>query len=109
MKQSVKPGGGPAVLKRVFRYMLHYYKYLFALVVLCILISAVATVVGATFPQTLVDDYIVPMMNAGSTDFSGLGQALLRLVVLLILGIAVLGAGFFVLTRYLLKNHLNLE
>ena len=27
----------------------------------------------------------------------------------LILGIAVLGAGFFVLTRYLLKNHLNLE
>ena len=28
---------------------------------------------------------------------------------LLILGIAVLGAGFFVLTRYLLKNHLNLE
>ena len=28
---------------------------------------------------------------------------------LLILGIAVLGAGFFALTRYLLKNHLNLE
>ncbi len=28
---------------------------------------------------------------------------------LLMLGIAVLGAGFFALTRYLLKNHLNLE
>ncbi len=88
MQPNVSRGDSMAVLKRVVRYMLHSYRLAFVLVILCILISAIATVAGATFPQTLVDDYIVPMMNAGSTDFSGLGQALLLLVVLLLLGIA---------------------
>ena len=50
------------VISRVIRYMLHYYKYPFVLVIACILINAVTTVVGATFPQTLVDDYIMPML-----------------------------------------------
>lgn len=76
-----------AVLKRVIRYMLHAYKLPFAMVVLCILVSAVASVIGATFPQTLVDDYIVPMLQSGSTDFSGLGYALLRLIGVLAVGI----------------------
>ena len=49
------------VLNRVLRYMLHYYALPFTLVIVCILITAVATVTGATFPQKLVDDYIVPM------------------------------------------------
>lgn len=46
--------------------MLHYYKIPFLLVVVFILITAIATVVGATFPQTLVDDYITPMLASGS-------------------------------------------
>lgn len=76
-----------AVLKRVFRYMMHYYKLPFAMVVLCILISAIANVIGATFPQTLVDDYIVPMLQTGSTDFSGLGHAIIRLICILAVGV----------------------
>lgn len=76
-----------AVLKRVFRYMMHYYKLPFTMVVLCILISAIANVIGATFPQTLVDDYIVPMLQTGSTDFSGLGHAMLRLICILAVGV----------------------
>ncbi len=76
-----------AVLKRVFRYMMHYYKLPFTVVVLCILISAIANVVGATFPQTLVDDYIVPMLQTGSTDFSGLGHAMIRLICILAVGV----------------------
>ena len=79
-----------AVLKRVFRYMMHYYKLPFTMVVLCILISAIASVIGATFPQTLVDDYIVPMLQTGSTDFSGLGHAMIRLIC--ILAVSVLAA-----------------
>ena len=76
-----------AVLKRVFRYMMHYYKLPFTMVVLCILISAIASVIGATFPQTLVDDYIVPMLQTGSTDFSGLGHAMIRLICILAVGV----------------------
>ena len=68
------------MLRRVVSYMLKYYKWPFLLVIVCILIAAIATVIGATFPQTLVDDYITPMINSGSTDFSALGKAVIRLV-----------------------------
>ena len=76
-----------AVLRRVVSYMLKYYKWPFLLVILCILIAAIATVIGATFPQTLVDDYITAMINSGSTDFSALGKAVIRLVITLAIGI----------------------
>ena len=76
-----------SVLNRVVRYMLHVYKWPFALVILCILISAVATVAGASFPQTLVDDYITPLIASGSTDYSGLATAITQLACLLALGV----------------------
>ena len=78
------------LISRVIRYMLHYYKYLFLLVIVCILINAVTTVVGATFPQTLVDDYITPMLASGSRDFSGLAADLVRLAC--IMGVGVIAA-----------------
>ena len=64
---------------RVIRYMLHYYKYLFLIVVACIIVTAIATVVGATFPQKLVDNYIMPMLESGSNDFSNLAKDLFYL------------------------------
>ena len=88
MKLQEQKASPTAVLKRVLGYMLHDYKFPFILVVACILISAIANVMGATFPQTLVDDYIVPMINSGSTDFGGLGRAILQLVAVLVLGVA---------------------
>ena len=81
---------GPAVLKRVVGYMLHYYKYLFILVIGCILVSAVCTVVGATFPQTLIDEYIEPMLRTGSQDFSGLARDIKQLAC--IMGVGVIAA-----------------
>ena len=75
------------VLRRVIGYMLHHYKYLFALVIVCILINAVSSVVGASFPQTLVDDYIEPMLVSGSTDFSGLAQQIIRLICIMAVGV----------------------
>ena len=67
--------------------MLHYYKIPFLFVIAFILITAVATVVGATFPQTLVDDYITPMLANGSNDFSGLASDLFRLVCIMGTGV----------------------
>ena len=79
------------VLNRVVRYMLRSYWPLFLLVICCILVSAVATVMAATFPQTLVDDYITPMLSGGSRDFSGLWVELRRLILLMAVGVV---AGF---------------
>ena len=94
-KQNEKKSGGRVntatkLINRVIRYMLHYYKYPFLLVIVCILITAIATVVGATFPQTLVDDYITPMLQNGTDDFSGLASDLIRLAC--IMGVGVITA-----------------
>ena len=79
------------VLNRVLRYMLRSYWPLFLLVICCILASAVATVIAATFPQTLVDDYITPMLNGQLNDFSGLWAQLRRLIAVMAVGVV---AGF---------------
>ncbi len=89
-QQKTSKPAATAVLNRVLRYMLHYYKVPFTLVVLCIIITAIATVTGATFPQTLVDSYITPMLETGSRDFSGLAHDLIRLAC--IMGIGVVAA-----------------
>ena len=89
-KTEIRENESMKVISRVIRYMLHYYKYPFVLVIVCILINAVTTVIGATFPQTLVDDYITPMLANGSKDFSGLATDLVRLAC--IMGIGVIAA-----------------
>ena len=87
MNEKLSKNASMSVLNRVVRYMLRLYKVPFFLVIVCILLSAVATVTAATFPQSLVDDYVVPMLSSGSTDFSALAQALVRLACILAVGI----------------------
>ena len=86
-KTRAQFGSASKIIKRVIEYMLHYYKIPFLFVIAFILITAVATVVGATFPQTLVDDYITPMLANGSNDFSGLASDLFRLVCIMGTGV----------------------
>ena len=87
MKQKQSAGASLQVLNRVMRYMLHYYKGRFLLVIGCILLSAAATVVAATFPQKLVDQYIVPMLSQANPDYSGLAAAIVQLACLMAVGI----------------------
>nr|WP_076778448.1 ABC transporter ATP-binding protein [Lachnoclostridium phocaeense] len=89
-QQTDRTATATKLISRVIRYMLHYYKYPFLLVVACIMITAVATVIGATFPQTLVDDYITPMLANGTDDFSGLASDLVRLAC--VMGVGVITA-----------------
>ncbi len=81
------------VLKRVLGYMLRNYKFSFFLVVVCILGSALATLRGTLFMQSLIDDYIIPLAQAQSPDFSSLAAALLSLA-------AVYGAGILCAYAY---------
>ncbi len=87
MNRKSGVGASPAVLKRVVGYMFRFYKIPFFFVVVCIVVAAVASVVSANFPRSLVDDYIVPMIETGSTDYSALLYALLRLIGVLALGV----------------------
>ena len=86
-KKQASRAASPKVVGRVIRYMLHYYKIPFFFVIVCIVITAAATVIGATFPQTLVDDYITPMLKSGSSDFSGLASQIVRLACIMAVGV----------------------
>ncbi len=72
---------------RVLGYMLKDYKGSFLIVVLCILGSAYTTLRGTLFLQSLIDDHIVPLVQAQTPDYSGLASALTSLSVTYGLGI----------------------
>ena len=76
------------VLKRLLKYMISNYKFSFLMVVLCIVIGAFATMQGMLFVQSLVDDYIVPLLNSESPDFAPLANALKGIVVFYAIGVA---------------------
>ena len=65
------------IMGRVLRYMLKSYKFSFFIVIVCIVGSALATLRGTLFLQSLIDDYIVPLTQTPSPDFSALAGALL--------------------------------
>lgn len=79
-----------SAMKRVLGYLLRDYKFFFFIVVVCILGSALATLRGTLFMQSLIDDYIVPLTQAQTPDFSKLAAALVA--VALTYGIGILCA-----------------
>ncbi len=64
-------------MRRVLGYMLKKYRFSFLAVVICIIGSALATLRGTLFLQSLIDDYIVPLTQSSSADYSNLAAALL--------------------------------
>ena len=76
------------VLKRLLIYMVKNYKFSFFMVVVCILAGAVATMQGMLFVQSLVDDYILPLLHTENPDFTPLAHALAGIVVFYLIGVA---------------------
>ena len=67
--------------------MLKYYKGSCLAVIVYVLGSALCTLQGTLFMQSLIDDYILPMTVADAPDFSGLAAALIRLAAVFVIGI----------------------
>lgn len=67
------------LMRRILGEMVKYYKFSLCAVLAGILGSALCTLRGTLFLQTLIDDYIAPLVKAQSPDFSKLGTALLSL------------------------------
>ena len=72
-------------LKRLLSYMGEYKKTL-VLVVVCIFVSAAASAASSMFLQTLIDDYIAPLLLADSPVFTGLLQILAVMAVIYLAG-----------------------
>ena len=66
------------VLKRLLRY-LKPYRLRLAVVFLCIIFSALASTISATFLKTLINDYIAPLLLESHADYSGLLSMILKM------------------------------
>jgi len=74
-------------VKRLLSYIMDRYKIQFFIVFICIIISAVANVAGSAFIQTLIDDYIEPLLLENNPVFTGLLRALLVMAIVYLIGI----------------------
>ena len=67
------------ILQRLAALVFKRYGFAFAVVLVCILVSAWATLQGTLFLRTLIDQYITPMLSSGSRDFAPLVSALIKI------------------------------
>ena len=86
--QNKRPKGqNPAkTLKRLMEIILKNYTPHCIVVLLCIFGSAFVSVKGTLFMQTLIDDYILPLMSQSNPDFRPLGMAIMKLALFFIAG-----------------------
>lgn len=75
----------PQALGRVMRYM-GAYKGCLMIVVICILLSAIASAASSMFLQTLIDDYITPLLAMDTPVFTGLIHALITIACIYLAG-----------------------
>ena len=63
---------------RLMGYVLKNYTPHIVVVVICIFVGVFSNIQGTLFMQTLIDNYIVPLLGTDNPDFSGLANAITR-------------------------------
>ena len=85
MKPTVANPG--KVFKRIMAFVFEKYLIQCIAVFVCIIISVIASVQGTLFMKTLIDDYITPLIGAGTPDYTGLLHELIRVGSFYLIGI----------------------
>lgn len=76
------------VFKRIMSYVLKRYPVHCLFVLICIVVSVYANVQGTMFMKTLIDGYITPLLGQANPDYSELLQAIIKMGILYVIGIA---------------------
>lgn len=102
MSNSKRPGGpgGPRgmrkgskaknpmkTLKRIFAIIVKGYPIQCVLVIIGIVVGVLANVYGSLFLQSLIDDYITPLVGSSAPDFTPLLKALATMAVIYLVGV----------------------
>jgi ATP-binding cassette subfamily B protein len=74
-------------LKRLLVYILKEYKFLFSMVIVTIIISSLANVVGTLLLRNLIDDYITPLLNKSGADFGPLLKMITSMALIYYVGV----------------------
>ena len=86
-KNRPKPKNQGKVIKRLLSYMDLPNRIRLAIVLVCILVSALAGVMGSMFLETLIDDYITPLLQMENPVFTGLLRALGTMALIYLAGV----------------------
>ena len=76
-----------ALFKRIMGYVFKFYPIHMLTVLVCILLTVFSSVQGTLFTKTLIDAYIQPMLDSGSTDYGPLLGAIVRVAGFYALGV----------------------
>ena len=89
-----RAGGGPAVTKgtiktakRLLNYVFSSYKIQFIIVLICILMSSVASISVSLSLKFLLDDFIIPLIGQQNPDYTELYTALMILGIIFLCGV----------------------
>lgn len=74
------------ILGRVISY-LKYYKIRLIIVIICLILTTLSSVVGNLYLQTLIDDYIVPLIGVQNPIFTSLMHAIAFMCVIYLVGV----------------------
>ena len=91
MKEKQKGRIDFKVLGRVFKYLARNYKLRLFIVIISLLLSTASSVAANLYLQTLIDDYIIPLVGSQNPTYSLLIKAIITMA--LIYGVGVI-AGF---------------
>ena len=95
------------IMKRLLGYIMKNYLVHMIVVVVCIFLTVIASIQGMLFMQTLIDDYIMPLIGQQNPDFSKLTSAMGRVAIFYIIGAAasfVQGRVMVIVTQGTLRN-----
>lgn len=84
---------GKGTMARLMEYITSRHKKEFAFVVVCILVSVIAAMLGNSFMQIIIDDYILEMLNTGEDLFGELLRVVLIMAAVYLIG--ALGTLFY--------------
>ena len=85
------------VLGRLVKYVGSRYPAQLMLVIICIFLSVICNAKGTAFMQELIDSYILPMIQTGSTDFGPLADAIKTLIIYYAVGIIAMFSYNFIM------------
>ena len=84
-KKIENPG---KIFKRLMKYVAKNYGFHLVIVAILIFVSVLANVQGTMFIQSLIDDYITPMLTTDVPDYHPLAMAILRVAGFYAIGVA---------------------
>ena len=74
-------------LKRLLAYVIKEYKFLFLIVLVGIIVSSLANVIGTLFLRNLIDDYITPLLQRSNPNFGPLLKMITTMAVIYYVGV----------------------